>query len=83
MAGTATSGNFGHLGRPGQVGGSVATRVNSSKSEIERGQRSRKQRTPICPTLEELLAERFNTRKKRKLTKKEIRQIINKAQSLL
>lgn len=83
MAGTSTSGNFGHVGRPGQVGGSIATRPNASKSEIALGQRSRKERVPICPTLEELLAERFSLSKKRKLSKKEIRQIIDKAQALL
>lgn len=83
MAGTSTSGNFGHAGRPGQVGGSVATRPNASKSEIAMGQRSRKQRVPICPTLEELMAERFSTRGKKKPTKKQLAALIAKMQSML
>lgn len=66
MAGTATSGNHGHLGRPGHVGGSIATR--SSKEQRDTDPRHALRQTPLCPTPEELSAEKnpLMGKKKRK-----------------
>ena len=83
MAGGPGSGNFGHLGRPGQVGGSIPTRPNLAKSEISLGQRTKKERVPLCPSLEELMAERFTLRGKKKPTKKELAALIAKMQAML
>ena len=83
MAGTIGSGNFGHIGRPGQVGGSIATRPNASKSDVQLGLRSLKRETPVCPSLEELMAERFRETHKKKPTKKQMAAMLAAARDVL
>lgn len=70
MAGTITSGNYGHLGRPGHVGGSIATRRSPEERETDPRHKLRQQ--PLCPTPEELTAEKNPlVGKKKKMNKAE------------
>lgn len=71
MAGTSTSGNYGHLGRPGQVGGSIPARGRSAEQKDTDPKRKLRDQ-PLCPTLEEMADQRGmdlvykSTRKKKK-----------------
>lgn len=73
MAGTSTSGNYGHLGRPGQVGGSIAVRRTAEQRETDPRRKLRDQ--PLCPTLEELADQRGMDVVPRKKKKKRVRRL--------